>query len=108
MTRKLEPDDFYPVALRKLFNDKIAGPLELSEEEIRELIHCNYSRIIAYIRKKYNLLIGERTAEQLKIEIGSNDEILPFNTEWETSERLFVNLEDLPKYIKWAKVYNAL
>ena len=27
--------------------------------------------IIAYIRKKYNLLIGERTAEQIKIQIGS-------------------------------------
>lgn len=26
--------------------------------------------IIHYIRKKYNLLIGERTAEQIKIEIG--------------------------------------
>lgn len=34
--RKLEPDDFYPVALRKLFDGDIAGPLELSEEEIRE------------------------------------------------------------------------
>ena len=27
--------------------------------------------IIAYIKKKYNLLIGERTAEQIKLEIGS-------------------------------------
>ena len=27
--------------------------------------------IIAYIKRKYNLLIGERTAEQIKIEIGS-------------------------------------
>ena len=27
--------------------------------------------IIAYIKKKYNLLIGERTAEQIKIELGS-------------------------------------
>ena len=27
--------------------------------------------IIAYIKKKYNLLIGERTAEQVKIELGS-------------------------------------
>ena len=34
--RKLEPDDFYPVALRKLFDGDIAGPLELSEEDIRE------------------------------------------------------------------------
>ena len=27
--------------------------------------------IIQYIKKKYNLLIGERTAEQIKLEIGS-------------------------------------
>ena len=27
--------------------------------------------IAAYIKKKYNLLIGERTAENIKIEIGS-------------------------------------
>ena len=27
--------------------------------------------IIAFITRKYNLLIGERTAEQIKIEIGS-------------------------------------
>ncbi len=29
-------------------------------------------------------------------------EILPFKQEWEISERLFVNLNDLDKYIKWA------
>ena len=29
------------------------------------------SAIIAYIKRKYNLLIGERTAEQIKITIGS-------------------------------------
>ena len=27
--------------------------------------------IIAYIKRKYNLLVGERTAEQIKLEIGS-------------------------------------
>ena len=27
--------------------------------------------IIQYIKRKYNLLIGERTAERVKIEIGS-------------------------------------
>ncbi len=27
--------------------------------------------IITYIKRKYNLLIGERTAEQIKIELGS-------------------------------------
>lgn len=30
-------------------------------------------------------------------------EILPFNKEWETSERAFIDLEDLPKYISWSK-----
>jgi rod shape-determining protein MreB len=29
------------------------------------------SAIIQYLKRKYNLLIGERTAEQIKIEIGS-------------------------------------
>lgn len=28
---------------------------------------------------------------------------LPFTQEWEISERLFVDIEDLPKYIKWSK-----
>ena len=31
--------------------------------------------ILAYIKRKYNLMIGERTAEQIKIEIGSAYEI---------------------------------
>jgi ADP-ribose pyrophosphatase YjhB (NUDIX family) len=28
-------------------------------------------------------------------------DVLPFDTEWEINERRFVNLEDLPNYIKW-------
>ena len=52
--------------------------------------------IIAYIRKKYNLLIGERTAEQIKIEIGS---ALPYDNE-KTVEIKGRNLLDgLPKNI---------
>ena len=52
--------------------------------------------IIAYIRKKYNLLIGERTAEQVKIEIGS---ALPYEGE-KTVEIKGRNLLDgLPKNI---------
>lgn len=52
--------------------------------------------IIAYIRKKYNLLIGERTAEQIKIEIGS---ALPYDDE-KTVEIKGRNLLDgLPKNI---------
>ena len=34
--------------------------------------------------------------------IAKIDKILPFKEEWETNERTFVNLIDLPKYIKWA------
>lgn len=52
--------------------------------------------IINYIRKKYNLLIGERTAEQIKIEIGS---ALPYEGE-KTVEIKGRNLVDgLPKNI---------
>ena len=36
MTQKSLPDDFYPVALKKLFDGKITGPLEISREEIQE------------------------------------------------------------------------
>jgi len=31
------------------------------------------------------------------------DKVLEFNKDWETTERLFVNLSDLDKYIKWSK-----
>lgn len=36
MTNKLEPDDFYPVALRKIFYGTESGPLELSVTEVKE------------------------------------------------------------------------
>lgn len=36
MTSKLKPDDFYPVALRKIFDGNKAGPLKLTEEEVKE------------------------------------------------------------------------
>lgn len=29
-------------------------------------------------------------------------EILPFKQEWETCERKFIDIKDLPKYIKWS------
>ena len=54
------------------------------------------SAIIQYITRKYNLLIGERTAEQIKIEIGS---AYPFENE-EPREIKGRNLVDgLPKSI---------
>ena len=36
MTNKVEPEDIFPVALRKIFDGKDTGPLELSVEEIKE------------------------------------------------------------------------
>ena len=52
--------------------------------------------IIAYIKRKYNLLIGERTAERIKIEIGS---AYPMDPEM-TMEIKGLNLVDgLPKNI---------
>lgn len=52
--------------------------------------------IIAYIKRKYNLLIGERTAEQIKIEIGSAYE-LDQETSMEIKGRNLV--DGLPKNI---------
>lgn len=31
------------------------------------------------------------------------DEVLEFDNQWETSERKFIDLEELPNYIKWSK-----
>lgn len=36
MTNKIEPEDFYPVALRKIFYGIDSGPLELTAQEVRE------------------------------------------------------------------------
>lgn len=52
--------------------------------------------IIVYIRKKYNLLIGERTAEQLKIQIGS---ALPYEGERTVEIKGRNLLDGLPKHI---------
>ncbi len=52
--------------------------------------------IINYIRKKHNLLIGERTAEQLKIEIGS---ALPYEDEKSVEIKGRNLLDGLPKNI---------
>ncbi len=39
---------------------------------------------------------------QLRYTAKVKDEF-PFVKEWEISERLFIDIEDLPKYIKWSK-----
>ena len=51
--------------------------------------------IIAYIKRKYNLLIGERTAEQIKIEIGS-----AFELDQEVREALEESLQKITDAIK--------
>ncbi len=52
--------------------------------------------IIAYVRKKYNLLIGERTAEQLKIEIGS---CVPYENEGSIEIKGRNLVDGLPKNV---------
>ena len=63
--------------------------------------------IINYIRKKHNLLIGERTAEQIKIEIGS---VLPYENErsLEIKGRNFVDGQPKNVIITAAEVREAL
>ena len=53
--------------------------------------------IITYIKKKYNLLIGERTAEDIKIEIGS---AYPYENEGEMTVKGRNLVDGLPKNIK--------
>ena len=53
--------------------------------------------IIAYIRRKYNLLIGERTAEELKLSIGS---AYPYPGEGKATVRGRNLLDSLPKNIE--------
>jgi len=53
--------------------------------------------IASYIRRKYNLLIGDRTAEQVKIEIGS---ALPLETELSMEVRGRDQAAGLPRTIR--------
>ena len=65
------------------------GTTEVAVISLAGIVYCNSVRIagdkideaiIHYIKRKYNLLIGERTAEMIKIEIGS---AYPFPNEHE-------------------------
>ena len=47
--------------------------------------------IVAYVRKKFNLLIGERTAEEIKIKIGCADEAALEKEEMEIRGRDIIN-----------------
>ena len=67
---------------------------ELMEEACVTLDSINYLGAVEVVEN------GE-TYYQLRY-TAKVKELLPFNQEWEISERLFINLEDLPKYIKWA------
>ncbi|MBQ6864044.1 MAG: rod shape-determining protein [Clostridia bacterium] len=53
--------------------------------------------IIAYVRRKFNLLIGERTAEDLKVKIGS---AYPYQGEGAVSVRGRNLLDGLPKNVQ--------
>lgn len=53
--------------------------------------------IINYVRRKHNLLIGERTAEQIKIEIGS---VLPYENEGQLEIKGRNLVDGLPKNIE--------
>ncbi len=52
--------------------------------------------IVSYVRKKLNLLIGERTAEQLKIQIGS---ALPYDEETSVEVKGRNQIDGLPKTV---------
>jgi len=53
--------------------------------------------IIAYVRRKYNLIIGDQTAEQIKLEIGS---ALPLEEEKRTTVQGRDHVTGLPKTIE--------
>ncbi len=57
--------------------------------------HCDEA-IINFVRRNHNLLIGERTAEQIKIEIGS---VLPYENEGEMEIKGRNLVDGLPKNV---------
>lgn len=68
---------------------------EIMEEACITLKDVNYLGAVEVVEN------GE-TYYQLRYTAHVN-EVLPFTEEWETSEREFVALDNLPEYIKWAK-----
>ena len=81
-------EDNHIIAVNKKISDIVqadkTGDTPLSEE------------VKAYIKKKYNLLIGERTAENVKIEIGS---AFPYEGEGSMEIKGRNLLDGLPKNI---------
>jgi rod shape-determining protein MreB len=58
--------------------------------------NCDES-IIAFVKKKYNLLIGERTAEDIKIQIGS---AYPYEDEGKMTIKGRNLMDGLPKHVE--------
>lgn len=67
---------------------------ELMEEACVTLKDINYLGAVEVVEK------GE-TYYQLRYTAKVNN-VLPFKQEWEISERKFIDLDDLPNYIKWS------
>lgn len=68
---------------------------ELMEEACVTLKDISYLGAVEVVE-------GEETYYQLRY-TAKVDNILPFKEEWEICERLFIDLEDLHKYITWSK-----
>ena len=75
-------------------------PLETLDRELMEEA-CVTLKDVKYLGAVEVVENGD-TYYQLRYTARVN-ELLPFKQEWEIIERLFVDLEDLPKYIKWCK-----
>jgi 8-oxo-dGTP pyrophosphatase MutT (NUDIX family) len=79
-------------------------PNETKEETlVREVMEeaCITIKDIKYLGAVEVVENGE-TYYQLRY-TAKVDEVLPFNQEWEVSERAFVSLDKLQDYIKWSK-----
>jgi len=75
-------------------------PVETLEREVMEEA-CTTLKNIKYIGA-VEVVENNETYYQLRYTARVLD-VLPFNKEWETSERLFVALEDLHNHITWSK-----
>lgn len=73
-------------------------PIETLNREVMEEA-CVTIKDIKYMGA-VEVIENDKKYYQLRY-IAKIDKILPFKEEWETNERTFVNLNDLPKYIKW-------
>lgn len=68
---------------------------ELMEESCVTLDNAHYIGTVEVIENNETYFQLRYTAKV--------KEVLPFKQEWEICERKFINLEDLPSYIKWSK-----